>query len=82
MGEAPTSSGRARRPPELVYQDPAWFAGRALSPRARGGLRGTYHYVSRNYLQGYLNEFTFRLNHKNDVVPMFRTMLLRAASAR
>jgi hypothetical protein len=29
--------------------------------RPRRGLRGTYHYVSRKYLQGYLSEFTFRL---------------------
>lgn len=47
----------------------------------RGGLRGTYHYVSRKYLQGYLNEFCFRLNHRDDAVPMFRTMLGRAARA-
>jgi transposase len=47
----------------------------------RGGLRGTYHYVSRRYLQGYLNEFCFRLNHRDDAVPMFRTMLAKAASA-
>jgi transposase len=48
----------------------------------RGGLRGTYHYVSRKHLQGYLNEFVFRLNDRDDSVPMFRTLLGRAAQAQ
>jgi len=29
-------------------------------------IRGTYTSVSKKYLQNYLNEFTFRFNHRND----------------
>jgi transposase-like protein len=43
------------------------------------GIRGTYHHVSAKHLQGYVNEWVFRWNHQNDPVPMFRTLLLRAA---
>ncbi|HTW43782.1 MAG TPA: IS1595 family transposase [Solirubrobacteraceae bacterium] len=46
------------------------------------GIRGNYKKVSHKWLQCYLNEFTFRYNHRTDETPMFRTLLLRAARAR
>jgi transposase-like protein len=43
------------------------------------GVRGNYKKVSHRWLQGYLNEFTFRYNHRSDERAMFQTLLLRAA---
>jgi transposase-like protein len=39
------------------------------------GISGVYHSVSAKYLQSYLNEYTFRYNHRNDGKPMFKTLL-------
>ena len=41
----------------------------------KNGIRGVYHSVSPQHLQKYLNEYTFRYNHRDDVQPMFSTML-------
>jgi transposase-like protein len=40
------------------------------------GIVGSYHKVSKNYLPLYLNEFTFRYNHRNDP-DIFRALLSR-----
>jgi transposase len=47
------------------------------------GLSGVYHAVSETHLQGYLDEYAFRYNHREDEQPMFTTMLgqVRKASA-
>lgn len=39
----------------------------------KNGIRGVYHYVSSKYLQHYLNEYSFRYNHRNDEKPMFKS---------
>ena len=39
------------------------------------GIDGVYHAVSDEYLQSYLNEYSFRYNHRDDETPMFQTML-------
>ncbi len=39
------------------------------------GIGGVYHSVSPQYLQSYVNEYSFRYNHRNDETPMFRLML-------
>jgi hypothetical protein len=44
------------------------------------GIRGNYKKVSHRWLQGYLNEFTWRYNHRADGRAMFVTLLIRAAS--
>ena len=41
------------------------------------GIAGVYYSVYVKHLQGYLNEYTFRYNHRKDERPMFDTMLLR-----
>lgn len=41
----------------------------------KGGIRGVYHGVGENYLQTYLNEYSFRYNRRHDVTPMFRSFL-------
>jgi hypothetical protein len=43
------------------------------------GIRGNYKKVSHRWLQGYLNEFTWRYNHRHDRRAMFELLLLRAA---
>ncbi|MGZ4406747.1 MAG: IS1595 family transposase [Gaiellaceae bacterium] len=45
----------------------------------KNGIRGVYHVVSEKWLQGYLNEYAWRYNHRDDPVAMFKTLLLRAA---
>jgi transposase-like protein len=39
------------------------------------GIDGTYHAVSNKHLQSYLDEFTFRYNHRHDAPSMFLTFL-------
>ena len=49
------------------------------------GIRGNYKKVSHKWLQGYLNEFTFRANQRRENLwgrAMFESLLLRAASVR
>jgi transposase len=43
-------------------------------------IRGTYKKVSHKWLQGYLNEFTWRYNHRNDGRAMFKLLVSRAAT--
>jgi transposase-like protein len=42
------------------------------------GIRGNYKKVSHRWLQGYLNEFTWRYNHRHDGRSQFETLLMRA----
>ena len=39
------------------------------------GISGVYHAVSPKYLQSYLDEYTFRYNHRKDEKAMFKTVL-------
>jgi len=48
----------------------------------KNGIRDSYHSVSRKWLQGYLNEYAWRYNHREDDLAMFRVLLLRAACRR
>ncbi len=41
----------------------------------KNGIRGVYHNVGRHYLQTYLDEFSFRYNHRSDTQPMFTTFM-------
>ena len=40
----------------------------------KNGIRGTYRAVGRDYLQSYVNEYTFRYNHRGDETPMFKSV--------
>jgi transposase len=44
------------------------------------GISGNYHWVSPKWLQGYVNEYVWRYNHRRDPRAMFHTLLLRAAA--
>jgi transposase-like protein len=43
----------------------------------KGGISGVYKAVSEHHLQAYINEYSFRYNHRNDEMPMFLTMMGR-----
>jgi transposase-like protein len=45
----------------------------------KNGIRGAHHAVSHKHLQGYLNEYVWRYNHRDDDLEMFRGLILRAA---
>jgi transposase len=45
------------------------------------GVGGVYHSVSAKHLQGYLNEYSWRYNHRADGRALFSTLLRRAAGA-
>jgi len=38
-------------------------------------INGTYHHVTAKHMQGYVDEYAFRYNHRNDETAMFWTML-------
>ena len=42
------------------------------------GIGGVYHSVSAKHLQGYLNEYAWRYNHRGDERALFELALLRA----
>lgn len=43
------------------------------------GITGTHHSVSRKWLQGYVNEYAWRYNHRADERSLFALLILRAA---
>jgi transposase len=45
-------------------------------------INGTFHHVSRRHLQKYLNEFSFRHNHRKSVTPMFSRLMAMAGEPR
>ena len=40
------------------------------------GIGGVYHAVSKKHLQGYLNEYAWRYNHRADGKAQFERLLL------
>ena len=48
---------------------------------AKNGIKGVFHYVSPKYLQGYLDEYAFRYNHRDDIEPMYWVFLNKLALA-
>ena len=48
----------------------------------KNGIRGAHRMVGRDYLQSYVNEYTFRYNHRDDVQPMFSTIAQRVRAVR
>ena len=45
----------------------------------KNAIRGVHHGVSHKWLQGYLNEYCWRWNRRDDGEDMFRRLLVRAA---
>ena len=59
-----------------------WVKGKAHTNTLEGfwsqlkrSIHGTYHYVSPKYLQHYVNEFAFRYNRRDQVKPMFKSVI-------
>ena len=48
----------------------------------KNGIRGAHRMVGHDYLQTYVNEYTFRYNHRDDDSPMFRTIAERVRAVR
>ena len=48
----------------------------------KNGIRGVYHSVGKDYLQTYVNEYTFRYNHRKDEQPMYETVTRRIRAVR
>lgn len=46
-----------------------------LWSNTKRGIDGVHHAVSPKHLQGYLDSYVFRYNHRKDEQPMFETML-------
>jgi transposase len=44
----------------------------------KNGIRGNYHSVSSKWLQGYLNEYAWRYDRRDEPARIFRELLLRA----
>ena len=51
-----------------------------LWSNVKRGIDGVNHAVSPRHLQGYLDSYTFRYNHRDDETPMFQTLLGRVSS--
>ena len=46
----------------------------------KNGLRGVYHSVSAKWLQGYLNEYAWRYNRRDDGRTMFLELISESVS--
>ena len=75
-----TSLGYAHE--TVAHSAKEYVAGRAHTNNIEGfwsntkrGIDGVHHIVSPKYLQGYLDSYVFRFNHRNDVTPMFSQLL-------
>lgn len=44
------------------------------------GIGGTHHAVSAKFLQGYLNEYVWRYNRRNDPQAMFEQLVARSTA--
>ena len=52
---------------------------RVFRAQVKNAVNGVHHGVSPDYLQDYVNEYSFRYSHRNDVQPMFWTIMDRVA---
>jgi transposase-like protein len=64
------------------HKSKVWVAGDAHTNTIEGfwsllkrGINGVYHAVSQKHLQSYINEYSFRYNHRGDERHMFKTIL-------
>jgi hypothetical protein len=56
----------------ICVAEPAGEVGRLEVGVLSLTIRGVYHSVSKKWLQGYLNEYACRYNHRHDPVAQFR----------
>lgn len=93
LATGPTRRSQAAKLRERSRATPSWSTTGASTSKAtrtptrsRGSsatlkpaIRGTYKKVSHKWLQGHLNEFYWRYNHRHDIEPMFDLLISRAA---
>ena len=72
---------------QIRHKEEVWVSGDIHTNTIEGfwslvkrGIGGVYHSVSAKHLQGYLNEYAWRYNHRDDGRAQFLTLLLRATS--
>jgi len=65
-----------------------WVTGNAHTNTIEGfwsllkrGIDGVYHAVSQKHLQSYINEYSFRYNHRGDERHMFKTILAQITTS-
>jgi transposase len=82
-------SRRYIRHHRIRHEDRVYVSGNVHTQTVEGffgnlkrGISGNYHSVSSKWLQGYLNEYVWRYNHRDDPRAMFQTLALRAARPR
>ena len=82
MGRIPQSSWHPPAHLTIRHTDRVYASGDVHTQTIEGffgnvknGIVGNYHVVSAKWLQSYLNEFTWRYNHRDDPTPMFWTIL-------
>ena len=83
--QAYTTLGNKYRHKRIRHRDRVYVDGDVHTQTIEGfwsltknGIRGTYHSVSKKWLQGYLNEYAWRYNHRDEPNAMFRLLLKRA----
>jgi hypothetical protein len=71
----------------VTHSEGVYLKGEAYTNTIKGfwltvknGIKGVFHSVSSKYLQGYMNEYAFRCNHRDDEQPMFLTMLQKVTT--
>ena len=71
----------------VVHSAKQYVAGRAHTNNIEGfwsntkrGIDGVHHAVSPKYLQGYLDSYVFRFNHRNSTTPMFSQLMEQVSS--
>jgi len=70
------------------HAEEVWVSGNVHTNTIEGfwslvkrGIGGVHHSVSAKHLQGYLNEYSWRYNHRNEGRAMFETLLLRSVGS-
>jgi transposase len=76
-----------RDEPKVLHQEKIYVMGDVHTQTIDGfwslvkrGINGAYHHVSPKYLQHYLDEYSFRYNHRDDERAMFDSFLRRAGT--
>ena len=71
----------------VVHSAKQYVAGRAHTNNIEGfwsntkrGIDGVHHAVSPKYLQGYLDAYVYRFNHRNSTTPMFSQLMGQVSS--
>ena len=71
----------------VVHSAKQYVTGRAYTNNIEGfwsntkrGIGGVHHAVSPKYLQGYLDSYVFRFNHRNSTTPMFSQLMGQVSS--